>query len=52
MNISNLRQNNVNIMLAHYVIKPLKLEPLSEPLKWDHRISKYYLSTYCFSYLG
>ena len=50
MNVSNLSVN-VNILLASYKIKQLKCRggPLSDPLKLDHKITKYYLSKYNFS---
>ena len=47
MNVSHLRRNNVNIALANYVEMCLPVpqcargRPLSDPLKWDHRISKF-----------
>ena len=52
MNVSNLSVN-VNIALASYVIKKLKLcgGPLTDPLKLDHKITKYYLSNYYFSWV-
>ena len=52
MNVSNLSVN-VNILLASYKIKQLKCRggPLSDPLKLDHIITKYYLSKYNFSWV-
>ena len=49
MNISNLSVN-VNTALASYVIKQLKCRggSLSDSLKLDHKITKYYLAKYYF----
>ena len=50
MNVSNLSVN-FNIALASYVTKQLKCRggSLSDPLKLDHKITKYYLAKYYFS---
>ena len=50
MNVLDLRVN-VNIALASYVITQLKClgGPLSDLLKLDHKITKYYLSKHYFS---
>ena len=52
MNVSNLSVN-VDIALATYVIKQLKCRggPVSDPLKLDHKITKYYLSKYYLSWV-
>ena len=50
MNVLNLSVN-FNIALASYVAKQLKCRggSLSDPLKLDHKITKYYLAKYYFS---
>ena len=50
-NISNLSVN-VDIPWAGYLIKELKYRggPLSDPLKLCHKITKYYLGKYYFSW--
>ena len=52
MNVLDLRVN-VNIALASYVITQLKClgGPLSDLLKLDHKITKYYLSKHYFSWV-
>ena len=50
MNVLNLSVN-FNIALASYVAKQLKCRggSLLDPLKLDHKITKYYLAKYYFS---
>ena len=52
MNVLNLSVN-FNIALASYVAKQLKCRggSLSDPLKLDHKITKYYLAKYYFSWV-
>ena len=40
LNISKLRDETIEIYLP--IIQCARSRPLSDPLKWDHRISRYY----------